>query len=124
MANLSTNYMGIPLKNPIVLGASNFVSDFNQIKKAEESGIAAIVYKTLFEEQIELESLQFDEELHEYDNRNAEMGNIFPHLEHAGPKDHLLKLQKLRESVSIPVFASFNALFNSTWQTRVLKRFP
>jgi len=115
MANLSTNYMGIPLKNPIVLGASNFVSDLNQIKKAEDAGIAAVVYKTLFEEQIELESLQFDEELHEYDFRSAEMENIFPHIEHAGPTEHLLKLRKLKESVSIPVFASLNALYNPTW---------
>jgi len=115
MANLSTNYMGIPLKNPIVLGASNFVTDISQIKKAEEAGIAAVVYKTLFEEQVELESLQFDEELHEYDFRAAEMENIFPRIEHAGPKDHLLKLRKLKESVSIPVFASVNALYNSSW---------
>jgi dihydroorotate dehydrogenase (fumarate) len=115
MANLSTNYMGIPLKNPIVLGASNFVSDLNQIKKAEEAGVAAVVYKTLFEEQVALESLQFDEELHEYDFRSAEMENIFPRIEHAGPTEHLLKLRKLKESVSIPVFASVNALYNQTW---------
>jgi dihydroorotate dehydrogenase (fumarate) len=115
MANLSTNYLGIPLKNPIVLGASNFVTDINQIKKAEEAGVAAVVYKTLFEEQIQLESLQLEEELHEYDYRAAEMGSIFPHIEHAGPTEHLMKLRKLKESVSIPVFASVNALYNSTW---------
>jgi len=115
MANLSTNYLGIALKNPIVLGASNFIADINQIKKAEEAGVAAIVYKTLFEEQIQLESLQFDEELHEYDLRAAEMQNIFPGIEYAGPTEHLMNLRKLKESVSIPVFASVNALYNSTW---------
>jgi dihydroorotate dehydrogenase (fumarate) len=115
MANLSTNYLGVPLKNPIVLGASNFISDINQIKKAEQAGVAAIVYKTLFEEQIQLESLQFDEELHEYDLRSTEMQNIFPGIEYAGPTEHLMKLRKLKESVSIPVIASVNALYNSTW---------
>jgi dihydroorotate dehydrogenase (fumarate) len=115
MANLSTNYMGIPLKNPVVLGASNFISDIDQIKKAEEAGISAVVYKTLFEEQIQLESLQLEEELHEYDYRNAEMENIFPRIEHAGPTEHLTNLRKLKESISIPVFASLNALYNSTW---------
>lgn len=115
MANLSTTYMGIPIKNPIVLGASNMVTDLNQIKKAEEAGIAAIVYKSLFEEQIQLESLQMDEEMHEYDNRAAEMEKIFPEIEHAGPKEHLIALKKLKESVSIPVIASINAIYSPTW---------
>lgn len=78
MAELSTTYMGLKLKNPIILGASNMVSDIDQLKKAEQAGVAAIVYKSLFEEQIQLESLQFEEELHEYDFRSAEMEKIFP----------------------------------------------
>jgi dihydroorotate dehydrogenase (fumarate) len=115
MANLSTTYMGISIKNPIVLGASNMVSDLALMKKAEESGVAAIVFKSLFEEQIQLESLQFEEEVHEYDFRSAEMEKIFPEIEHAGPKEHLLALKKLKETVSIPVIASVNALYNPTW---------
>lgn len=115
MTELSTTYMGLKLKNPLVMGASNLVSNLEQIKKAEEAGVAAIVYKSLFEEQIQLESLQLDEELHEYDNRSAEMEKIFPEIEHAGPEEHLLALRKLKESVSIPVIASVNAIYNSTW---------
>lgn len=115
MANLSTKYMGITLKNPLILGASNMVSDLKQIQKAEEAGVAAIVYKSLFEEQIQLESLQMDEEIHEYDFRAAEMEKIFPEIEHAGPKEHLVALKKLKESVSIPVIASINAIYNPIW---------
>ena len=115
MANLSTTYMGIPLKNPIILGASNMVTDIEQIKKAEAAGVAAVVYKSLFEEQIQLESLQLEEELHEYDFRGAEMEKIFPEIEHAGPKEHLIALKKLKQSVSIPVIASINAVYNPTW---------
>lgn len=115
MANLSTTYMGIPLKNPIILGASNMVNDIEQIKKAEAAGVAAVVYKSLFEEQIQLESLQLEEELHEYDFRGAEMEKIFPEIEHAGPKEHLIALKKLKQSVSIPVIASINAVYNPTW---------
>ncbi|MFA9393064.1 MAG: dihydroorotate dehydrogenase-like protein [Prolixibacteraceae bacterium] len=115
MANLSTTYMGIQLKNPIILGASNMVTDLEQIKKAEAAGVAAIVYKSLFEEQIQLESLQLEEELHEYDFRGAEMEKIFPEIEHAGPKEHLLGLKKLKQSVSIPVIASVNAIYSPTW---------
>jgi len=115
MADLSTTYMGIPLKNPLILGASNLVTKPNTIKMLEEAGIAAIVYKSLFEEQVQLESLQLIEEMAEYENRNAEMTRLFPSLEHAGPKEHLLNLKKLKEKVSIPVIGSLNALYEPTW---------
>ncbi|MBN1767939.1 MAG: dihydroorotate dehydrogenase-like protein [Prolixibacteraceae bacterium] len=115
MANLSTSYMGISLKNPLVLGASSMVTDIQQIQKAEKAGVAAVVFKSLFEEQLQLESLQMDEDLHEYDNRNAEMERIFPEIEHAGPKEHLLAVRKLKESVSIPLIASINAIYEPTW---------
>lgn len=115
MADLSTTYMGLKLKNPIILGASNLVSKPEVIEKLEAAGIAAIVYKSLFEEQIRLESIQLDEELHEYEDRNAEMTRIFPELEHAGPKEHLLHVKNLKNSVKIPVIGSLNALYELTW---------
>lgn len=115
MAELSTTYMGLKLKNPIILGASNMVADIEQLKKAEQAGVAAIVYKSLFEEQIQLESLQFEEELHEYDFRSAEMEKIFPEIEHAGPKEHLLALTKAKNELTIPVIASLNAIYSPTW---------
>jgi dihydroorotate dehydrogenase (fumarate) len=115
MADLSTTYMGIKLKNPLILGASNLVSKPEVIKELEEAGIAAIVYKSLFEEQIQLESLQFDEELKEYANRNSEMGSVFPDIEHAGPKEHLYNLKKLKKNSTVPVFASLNAIYEPSW---------
>jgi len=115
MADLSTTYMGIKLKNPLILGASNLVSKPDMIKQIEEAGIGAIVYRSLFEEQIQLENLQMDEQLTEYENRNAEMTSLFPGLEHAGPKEHLYNLEKLVKSVNVPVFASLNAVYEPTW---------
>ncbi|HZL10989.1 MAG TPA: dihydroorotate dehydrogenase-like protein [Prolixibacteraceae bacterium] len=115
MADLSTTYMGVKLKNPIILGASNLVTKPEVIKELEEAGIAAIVYKSLFEEQIQLDSLQFEEEMNEYDNRNSEMTQIFPDIEHAGPKEHLYNLKKLKQNTSVPVFASLNALYEPSW---------
>ncbi len=115
MADLSTTFMGIKLKNPIILGASNLVTKPEVVKELEEAGIAAIVYKSLFEEQIQLESLQLDEDLNEYANRNSEMGRLFPDMVHAGPKEHLLNLRKLKKSTSVPVFASLNALYEPSW---------
>ncbi len=115
MADLSTNYMGLKLKNPIILGASNLVNKPEVIEQLEEAGVAAIVYKSLFEEQIQLEALQFDEELSEYEERNAEMTTIFPELEHAGAREHLFNLKSLKEKVNVPVIASLNAIYDVTW---------
>jgi dihydroorotate dehydrogenase (fumarate) len=115
MADLSTTYMGIKLKNPLILGASNLVSQSDTIKEIEEAGIGAIVYRSLFEEQIQLENLQLDEELSEYENRNAEMTNLFPGLEHAGPKEHLYNVEKLVNNVNVPVIASLNAIYEPSW---------
>ena len=115
MAELSTTYMGIKLKNPLILGASNLISKPESIKQVVDAGIGAIVYKSLFEEQIQLESLQFDEELIEYEERNAEMTRLFPSIEHAGPKEHLYNVKKLKDSLDVPLFASLNAIYEPTW---------
>jgi dihydroorotate dehydrogenase (fumarate) len=115
MANLKTNYLGIELKNPVIVGASYMVSEIDNLKKMEEAGAAAIVYRSLFEEQIQLERVQMDDEFEEYTERHAEMVTLFPKLEHAGPDEHLYNLRKARESVSIPFFASLNALFKESW---------
>lgn len=115
MANLSTSYMGIKLKSPLILGSCNLVLKSGVAEQLEEAGIGAIVYKSLFEEQIQLESLQMSEELSEYDYRNAEMERLFPAMEHAGPREHLYNLEKLKKKLTIPVIASLNAINEATW---------
>ncbi len=107
--------MGIELKNPIIVGASNLVNNINMAKKLEEAGAAAIVFKSLFEEQIHLEAAELDEDLHEYDERNAEMTSLFPQIEHSGPKAHLMAVKDVVDAVSIPVFASLNCLYDVSW---------
>lgn len=115
MANLKTSYLGIELKNPVIVGASNLVNNLENVKKLEEAGAAAIVYKSLFEEQIQLESAQLDDKLHEYAERNAEMINIFPNLEHAGPEEHLFNIARVKKTVKIPIIASLNAIIEESW---------
>ncbi|RKX94925.1 MAG: dihydroorotate dehydrogenase, partial [Spirochaetes bacterium] len=73
MADLKTAYMGIALENPVIAGASELTSNMNSIRKIEEAGAGALVIKSLFEEQIQLERARFDEEQHQYDGMNAEM---------------------------------------------------
>ena len=121
MADLRTTYMGVELKNPIILGASSMVEDLNIIKNLERAGISAIIYRSLFEEQINLEQIQFDDMLGEYDERNAEMVNIFPEVKHGGAKEHLFKLKKLIDNVKIPVFASLNAIYDQSWEEYALE---
>jgi dihydroorotate dehydrogenase (fumarate) len=117
MADLKTRYMGIELKNPIIIGASNFVTEIENLKKIEKAGAAAVVYKSLFEEQIQLENLEIDERKTEYAERSAEMINLYP-VSISGTTDileHIGALKKAKETVSIPVFASINAVLHETW---------
>ena len=107
--------MGIELKNPIIVGASNLVLDENHLKQMEEAGAAAIVYKSLFEEQVQLENLALSEAMDEYTERHAEMTTLFPDIEHAGPREFLMNLRNARKAVSIPLFASLNAVCQETW---------
>ena len=73
--NLSTKYLGLELKNPIIVGASNLVTDIDTLKKLEAAGAAAIVYKSLFEEQMHLENLELDQTMGGVNERHAEMSS-------------------------------------------------
>jgi len=115
MANLKTHFMGLELKNPVIVGACNLSTNLDNLKKMEEAGAAAVVLKSLFEEQIQLESLQMEQEMDEYTERHAEMISLFPTLQHAGPKEHLLMVKNAKKAVNIPVIASLNAVYREAW---------
>ncbi|MFP4060426.1 MAG: dihydroorotate dehydrogenase-like protein [Bacteroidales bacterium] len=115
MSELKTTYLGLELKNPLIAGASNLVNNVDNIRKLEDAGIAAIVFKSLFEEQVQYERAQLQDELDLYNERHAEMINIHPNLEHAGPKEHLVNIEEAKKAVNIPVIASLNAVYKETW---------
>jgi dihydroorotate dehydrogenase (fumarate) len=86
------------------------------LQKLEESGAAAIVYKSLFEEQINLENLQMEEELTQYDDRHAEMGSFFSSdVYEAGPDEFLMHFKEARKAIKIPLIASLNAVYDDNW---------
>jgi len=87
MKNLKTRYMGIEIDNPIILGASNMATDLDMLKKAEELGAGAIVYKSLFEEQIQLERFQLDERLSEFNDLNQ-----FTSIDFKQPQNSLIQI--------------------------------
>lgn len=113
--DLSTTYLGLKLKNPIIIGASNAVTDLGFLKKLEEAGAAAIVYKSLFEEQIQLENLEHYHAQEDYGTRHAEMSSMLPVMEDAGPEEFLFNLAKAKQSINIPLIASLNAVYDDTW---------
>ncbi len=115
MANLKTTYLGLELNNPVIVGASDMVTKSDNLKAAEDAGAAAIVYKSLFEEQIQLENYQMDKQMTDYNERHAEMINLFPDVDHAGPREFLHNLKKAKETVGIPLIASLNAIYKETW---------
>ncbi len=115
MANLQANYMGIPLKNPLVVGACSMTAHMDSIKKIEEAGAGAVVIQSLFEEQINMQKLRMDEELTISDNLDAEIQDLFPEIKHAGPEEHLMWVRKSKEAVGIPVVGSLNCITPATW---------
>ncbi len=121
MANLTSQYMGIELKNPLVVGACSLTAHMDAIKKIEDHGAGAFVIQSLFEEQIQLQRHKLDQDLELYDDWHAEMTNIFPEARHAGPEEHLMWVQKTKEAVGIPVIASLNAVEHDTWVEWALK---
>lgn len=121
MSKLSTTYLGLELKNPLIVGASSLTANIDTLKSIESAGAGAVVFKSLFEEQIQLEELELENELEEYNERHAEMVRLFPTLKHAGPADHLAKLKKAKEALSIPVIASLNAMHPDTWAEYALE---
>lgn len=121
MADLKTRYMGIELKNPIIAGACSATSDISTIKKLADSGVAAIVVKSLFQEQVVLEELKMEQELHAHDNLSPEMINFFHEFKHAGPSEHIMWVKKTRDEVDIPLIASINAFDKDCWVDYAVK---
>jgi dihydroorotate dehydrogenase (fumarate) len=121
MSRLTVSYGGLTLKNPIVIGASNIVTNIDNLVKLEEAGAAAIVYKSLFEEQIQLESYQLEQRLETYSDWDVEHASLFPNIQHAGPAEHLLQLRQARKAISIPLIGSLNCVNDETWLEYALK---
>ncbi len=115
MAELRTKYMGIELRNPIVVGACSLSKQIDNIRQIEAAGAGALVIKSLFEEQIQVQQSHFEEELSRHDELYAEAVHLFPRLPHGGPREHLYWVSETRKGVSLPLIASLNAVKTDTW---------
>lgn len=115
--DLSTNYLGLRLKNPLMPGASPLVDNVDTVKKLEDAGAAAIVMHSLFEEQITGEQLNSIYNMEVYADSVAEAMSYFPgSREFAfGPDEYLEQIRKIKKAVSIPVIASLNGSTLGGW---------
>ena len=115
MADLRTSYMGIPLKNPVMVGSSPLSTRVDTIKALEAAGASAVVLKSLFEEQVRIDAEAFERDLAEHDYSSAEATSMFPHLEHAGTRTHVYWVSEARKAVKIPLIASINCVSKVEW---------
>ncbi|GAB4537035.1 MAG: dihydroorotate dehydrogenase-like protein [Anaerolineae bacterium] len=115
--DLTTTYMGMKLKNPIVPSASPLSEDVDNIRRMEDAGASAVVMYSLFEEQITLESHQLDHYLSYGVESFAEALSYFPEMESykVGPDDYLNRIRQAKEAVDIPVIGSLNGVSTGGW---------
>lgn len=117
MVDLSTTYLGLQLKNPIVASASPLSKKVDSVKRLEDAGAAAVVMYSLFEEQIVHESHALDHFLNSGTESFAEALTYFPDLEkyNVGPVEYLDLIAKLKKAVDIPIIASLNGVTTGGW---------
>jgi dihydroorotate dehydrogenase (fumarate) len=117
MIDLSTNYLGLKLKNPIVVSASPLTEKLENFARLEDAGASAIVMYSLMEEQIEAESENLDQALESGTNSYAESTSYLPDMRnyHVGPDRYLDLLHKGKNAVTIPVIGSLNGTSVGGW---------
>ena len=121
--DLSTNYMGLTLRNPLVPSSSPLSAEIDNMKAMEDAGASAVVLYSLFEEQINHEAL----ELHYFTTYHYEWFpealSYFPEPwdYHLGPEEYLEHIRKAREAVDIPIIASLNGVTTGGWLTYAKK---
>jgi dihydroorotate dehydrogenase (fumarate) len=117
MPDLSTTYLGLRLKNPLVVSASPLSKKVELARHLEAAGASAIVLYSLFEEQITHESHELDHYLSRGAETYAEALSYFPEMEryNVGPERYLDHLQRLKQALDIPVIGSLNGISAGGW---------
>jgi dihydroorotate dehydrogenase (fumarate) len=117
MLDLSTRYLGLTLRTPLVASASPLSQDLSSIRQLEDAGASAVVLYSLFEEQLRHESLELDFYLTEGTESFAESLSYFPQPSefHLGPDDYLEHIRKAKAAVTIPIIASLNGSSVGAW---------
>ncbi|MBR8534918.1 dihydroorotate dehydrogenase-like protein [Carboxylicivirga sediminis] len=116
MRNLETTYLGLPIKNPIVVGSSGLASTIGGIKKLAKAGAAAIVLKSVFEEEIKAEAEQTIGQQLGMDDNNLEFYDYYDYqVKNEVLENYVSLIREAKESVDIPIIASINCSSYSEW---------
>lgn len=115
--DLSTSYMGLKLKSPIVVSACTLSEEVSNIVQMEDAGAGAVVLFSLFEEQLKKEAEQYETIVRTTSNLFAEASDFFPDLDeyHKGSEQYLENIRQAKEKVNIPIIASLNGITNEGW---------
>jgi dihydroorotate dehydrogenase (fumarate) len=117
MIDLTTQYLGLTLRTPLVPSASPLSQEIASIRRLEDAGAAAVVLYSLFEEQLRQETLELDHHLSAGTNSFAESLSFFPQPSEfrLGPEGYLEHIRKTKDAVDIPVIASLNGATVGGW---------
>ncbi|MGD0947842.1 MAG: dihydroorotate dehydrogenase-like protein [Candidatus Binatia bacterium] len=115
--DLSTTYLGLTLRTPLVPSASPLSEEIDNIKRMEDAGASAVVLYSLFEEQMVQERFELYDRLTQGTESFAEALTYFPQPPqfHLGPEEYLNHIRKAKAAVAIPVIASLNGTSVGGW---------
>ena len=120
--DLSTQYLGLELKNPIIMGSSGLTGSLEKVKTAEKCGAAAVVLKSIFEEEVALEHADFmktaqsfspDSQYFDYEGRKVPIDYYNYVVREENLKKYVRLIEACKKAVSIPVMASINCFLQS-----------
>lgn len=113
MADLKTNYLGLKLKNPVIVSSSALTNSVDKIKRLEENGAGAVVIKSIFEEQINQETSSLLQH-----NDYPEAGDYILNYAKSNTIENYLELiENAKSEVNIPILASVNCVSSKDWTT-------
>ncbi len=119
MADLSTKYLGLQLKNPFIAASSGLTASFDNIKKLENAGIAAVVLKSIFEEEILIEAKESLNQAKKnpmiYTELSETLDYIDMHVKEDNLSEYLNLIKRAKEETLIPIIASINCITSSEW---------
>jgi dihydroorotate dehydrogenase (fumarate) len=115
LTDLTTSYMGIPVASPLIVAACSISSMIDRVRLAEQAGAGALVIRSLFEEQIQLDALRLEENLRVGGESYAEAGSYFPGMQPGTGEEHIHWIEKTRAAVNMPLIASLNATSPGSW---------
>jgi dihydroorotate dehydrogenase (fumarate) len=115
--DLATNYLGLKLDSPLVVGSSPLSDDLDGVRRLEDAGAACIVLRSLFEEQITREKFGTVYSFEVGDPSYAEIISYFPRIEEFvfGPDEYLEHIRQIKQAVRVPVIGSLNGINVGDW---------